>query len=522
MKLRRALILFTLLLSMLIVRGGEAPAPTVDVILWFDTEDFLLPADDDAAKRLCDMLTERKIRATFKIVGEKARVLKRRGRTDVIDALKKHDIGYHSDYHSVHPTPTEFLAECGLMDGIAEFVRRQGKGAADVRAIFGVETLSCYGQPGSSWASQGVAALKQIGVAPHGIPCYVDEGAHIGLNDKPFWYCGALNVFKMRSNKTRITLLDPESLEPGKKNVTAIADRLRNEGGGLISIYYHPCEWVHREFWDGVNFKRGANPPRDLWRAPGQLTEVETEGAFMKFAAYIDHIRAIPNVRFVTATELPEMYPDRVRTEGASAADLDTIAAKILDEKTVGVDAITIEDRAYSAAEQFELFAQALNDVNRIGAVNYPLRPVGALGPDSMPPAVAPSARPENAKLAWGDFVEGLRDARDYLQAYQRIPSRIFIGANVLSPADFLSALAAAYVHLRKTGSLPKTEGVAIRSMELIPVKQVAVDTPKLFGDWIIHKENFQAPKVLEIARLQTWTLKPAIRKTTSAPPAKQ
>src|SRR5499425_859782 len=82
-----------------------ADKPTVNVILWFDTEDYLLPADDDATKRLCELLTQRSIRATFKLVGEKARVLERRGRKDVIEALRRHDIGYHSDFHSVHPTP---------------------------------------------------------------------------------------------------------------------------------------------------------------------------------------------------------------------------------------------------------------------------------------------------------------------------------------------------------------------------------------------------------------------------------
>jgi hypothetical protein len=39
----------------------------------------------------------------------------------------------------------------------------------------------------------------------------------------------------------------------------------------------------------------------------------------------------------------------------------------------------------------------------------------------------------------------------------------------------------------------------------------VARDTPKLFGDWVIHREGFSAPKVMDIARLQAWTLKPAI-----------
>ena len=62
-----------------LIAADTAP-PEINVILWFDTEDYLLPADDDATKRLCELLTERDIRATFKVVGEKARVLERRGR----------------------------------------------------------------------------------------------------------------------------------------------------------------------------------------------------------------------------------------------------------------------------------------------------------------------------------------------------------------------------------------------------------------------------------------------------------
>src|ERR1041385_3963945 len=186
-----ALFSITFVLSYLgppLVAGGANRAKEdrpVYVILWFDTEDYLLPADDDATKRLCEMLSQRGIRATFKLVGEKARVLEKRGRHDVIAALKKHDIGYHSNFHSVHPTPSEYLADCGLLDGMAEFARREGGGAADVRRILGVKTLSCYGQPGSSWAPQTLAALNEIGVAPRGVPCYVDEGTHVGLNEQP-------------------------------------------------------------------------------------------------------------------------------------------------------------------------------------------------------------------------------------------------------------------------------------------------------------------------------------------------
>src|SRR5262249_55137871 len=237
--------------------AAKTPTPQINVILWFDTEDYLLPADDDASKRLAELLTQRGVRATFKVVGEKARVLEKRGRRDVIAALKKHDIGYHANFHSVHPAPTEYLADCGLLDGIAEFARREGGGAADVRRIFQKDTLVCYGQPGSSWASQAIAALRNIGVVPSRTPCYGDEGEHVGLDHKPFWYAGALNVYHMGPNYTRMELHDPAAVEPAKQKVTEIAQRLQaTDGGGLISIFYHPCEWIHLQFWDGVNFSR--------------------------------------------------------------------------------------------------------------------------------------------------------------------------------------------------------------------------------------------------------------------------
>src|SRR5258708_3857273 len=100
---------------------ASAKPGRVYVVLWFDTEDYLLPASDDAALRLADFLTREKIRATFKIVGEKARTLEKRGRMDVIDALKLHEIGYHSNFHSTQPSPAMYLRQFDWDEGVFEF-----------------------------------------------------------------------------------------------------------------------------------------------------------------------------------------------------------------------------------------------------------------------------------------------------------------------------------------------------------------------------------------------------------------
>jgi hypothetical protein len=100
----------------------------------------------------------------------------------------------------------------------------------------------------------------------------------------------------------------------------------------------------------------------------------------------------------------------------------------------------------------------------------------------------------------------------DFLDTQRRVPSRVFVGADPVSPADFLIALAAAYESFRSNGKLPLNEGVSLgNEPEVLPERHVAPDTAELFGDWIIHKEGFRAPRILDQARLQAWTLKPAL-----------
>src|SRR5881396_575381 len=139
-------LLFSIVVVLLLVapaRAADAPAK-VYVILWFDTEDYILPASDDAAMHVATFLSRENIRGTFKVVGEKARTLERRGRGDVIAALKKHEIGYHSNFHSVQPTPAMYLSNLGWDEGVAEFDRRERPGYDDVHRVFGV-VPSCYG-----------------------------------------------------------------------------------------------------------------------------------------------------------------------------------------------------------------------------------------------------------------------------------------------------------------------------------------------------------------------------------------
>src|SRR5437868_8165967 len=313
---KSAFFLITFLcLSVYTVPSASAASAKVYVILWFDTEDYILPASDDAALHVAEFLTQEGIRGTFKVVGEKARTLERRGRQDVIAALTRHEIGYHANFHSVQPTPAMYLSTLGWDEGVAEFDRRERPGFDDVKRIFGV-TPTCYGQPGSSWGPQSYGAMRKWGMQ-----IYLDAGSHVGLKDEPCYYCGVFNLYKL-AYLLRADLKDSKYLQEAEQKFLQARKNLRAQGGGVVSTIYHPCEFVHKEFWDGVNFRDGANPPRERWQLPPAKTAAESKAAWDVFEGYVRFLKRFPDVQFITATQAARLYRDRARDQHFTPAEI--------------------------------------------------------------------------------------------------------------------------------------------------------------------------------------------------------
>jgi len=82
----------------------------------------------------------------------------------------------------------------------------------------------------------------------------------------------------------------------------------------------------------------------------------------------------------------------------------------------------------------------------------------------------------------------------------------VFIGPDAVGPAEFLVGMARYWSAPGKGGAIALGKNV-----EVLTARRIAKDTPGLFGGWIIHKEGFRAPKVMEVARWQAWSLKPAV-----------
>ena len=459
----------------ILAASSLAAAGPVYVALWFDTEDYIEPASDDAVLRIANDLSAEGVRATFKVVGEKARVLEQRGRRDVIRALSRHGIGYHSNWHSVHPTPSEYLVRLGYLEGADEFERREATGVADVKRILGKQP-SCYGQPGSSWGPQTNLALRRLG-----IPVYLDEGQQVGINEQPFWYGGVLYVFQMGRNQFRARLnAGAEDPEAYSRFDEAVA-RLTAQGGGVISIYYHPNEFVTTEFWDGVNFAHGANPPREAWVKPRRRTPEDSERCYGVLRRFVQHMRTQPGIRFVTASELPDLFDGPV----AAASDRSAIAAQLKQHIVFG----EIQGQMMSPAEMLLALLQVKPQV-----VDGPTaRGVTTYAQASIPVAA---------------FRRTVADASGFVDGFHRLPNEVFVGAETLSLADFAATLA---------GSVEGGDEVRVLRGNIDYERFFASDGRKPFN-WVIHPAGFDGTPLMDLGRLQGWTLKPAtLRKVTAA-----
>jgi hypothetical protein len=472
--------------------AAAGPPAKVYVILWFDTEDYILPASDDAALRIADFLTAEDIRGTFKVVGEKARTLERRDRQDVIAALKKHEIGYHSNWHSVQPSPAMYLSTLGWDEGVAEFDRREGPGVWDVKRIFG-QMPSCYGQPGSSWGPQSFGAMRNWGMR-----IYLDGGRHLGIDGRPHYYGGIFTLYNL-TYTLRTSLGGPADLKQAEDRFADARQKLLAEGGGVVSTIYHPCEFVHREFWDGVNFRRGANPPREQWTLPPTKTAEQSRIAYETFENYVRYMKRFPDVQFVTASEAAELYHDVARGRDFTLVEIKAMASAVGSE-------VSFQKRDNYTLAASEILVLLNNYLLECVASREP-KPIELkdtpFGPTSPAPAMGDSAITD-----WSQFTRTATDVADFLAKQGRVPGTVWLGSVPVTPEAYMVALARVVADLME--GKPAPDRVELRPAKLAAAKYVADDGPNLWG-WVIFPPDMRAPALMELAKRQAWTIKPAV-----------
>lgn len=471
------------------------------VIFWFDTEDYVTPEADDAAKRLAEILEENGVQGAFKIVGEKLRAIEKRDRQDVITALAKHEIGYHGEFHSMHPVISEYLGDLNWDEGVKEFERRERRGLDDIRRIFRVNP-SCYGQPGGAWAPQVYGALLEWE-----IPVYLDETAFIGLNERPFWYCGILNILNLGRNVVSVNfeLGTPGFLQESCKRFKDICERLKGEGGGVVSIFNHPCTLVTEEFWDGVNFSNGRNPSGGLIK-PRMKTRDAIEDGYKDFHDFVRYVVSFPGVKVITAREALDIYPDISVGKVLTVEGILKILASFRESERITFYADG--EIALSPAEILWLAVSCLSVYATESRIPEGVRVRRILGPSEVF-----HNHDGPRQVSWDDFAKSCILVAGFIEEAGRIPSKIDLGRSAISPESYLKTAIEVLFSITQGKRAPSS--IEVQEGVLDTIKYVSEEGARDAWKWVIFPEGFNAPKLVHLAKLQAWTLKPALQRRT-------
>jgi hypothetical protein len=210
-------------------------------------------------------------------------------------------------------------------------------------------------------------------------------------------------------------------------------------------------------------------------------------------------MKTFPNVRFITGSQALDLYPDLAQGRQFSATELSEIAKAV----TSGVSFQQHGEYALSASEILDLLtsyvATATPKDRPVASVRLSLTPYG---PSSAPPALE---KPINVPLA--QFLSTVLDVRDFLMINHQVPGVVWLGSTPVPPENYLLALAEVSTDL-KGRTLPHT--VTIAPAQLVVAEYIAKDSVKLW-DWPIFPNGFHSARLMDFARLQAWTLKPAI-----------
>ena len=460
----------------------------MDISLFFDVEDCVTPLSDDIAKDLGDIVSEHGLVGDFMVVGDKARMLESRGRWDVIEALSRHEIGLHTNRHSRHPTVAEYLEDTRWGDGIEEAVRREGPGVETIRRIFG-RSPTCWGQGGGSWGPQIHPAMKRLD-----IPIIVYPETRTPSSDV-HWYGGVLTFGYHRffGGFDQFYSDDAKFQRHFRAFQTKVAAYL-DAGYPWMGVFCaHPITVRAYEFGDALNFGRGKETPPESWRQPLLKSEDEYRTALKNFAVLITYIAEHPRLQVVPVGKLEQRF-GRV-AERISLDDLLSYATA-----ACSMEEIPTDDTRLSPAEAVDVLVQAVPALaDEVGLSELTIRHID--GPVSMPPENESTIR-----ASWDTFLSGCGFARSFIDRTGQLPASIDLDSAAVGIGSFYTAACESLVALAAQRT---PTSVAFRAGPQIPTiaDTIALRTEAGYHGWVIHKPDLEVTNLLELTRLQTWTL---------------
>jgi hypothetical protein len=462
------------------------------LVLCFDVEDYTSPESvgmDDIPKWLAETMTDVGATGSFFVIGEKARSLEARGRRDVIEAMARHDVGSHTSLGSIHPTVTEILEHASFEAGVETMLENEGAGFDDLERIFG-QRPAALARHGGSYGPQLVAALSKLGGA------YVYSPVSLPGHNA-VWFANTLNFHGEGDFGFFDDAYHDDALfEP---MLAALDEKIPAGTRGLDVVAFfanHPSKVRSIEFWD-FNYYKGANPGPDEWKTP-ELRPLESmETARNNFRRLVEYLQSRDDIELTTYRNMAARFGHQAET--INKARLGEIAQAVLEEGEV----LIAPD--HSPAETFAALAFALNAYQAEGRVPEEMECRRPFGPLQMPPR-----EPGIEEVTADQALELARQADAVITSGKHLPHAVAVDGAEVGTGSLLALFSAVYADSLE-GRLAET--YVVRPFAPHPTENEAAIVEEVRGckGWPVHREDLDMSDLVEMTRLQMWTLKPAL-----------
>jgi peptidoglycan/xylan/chitin deacetylase (PgdA/CDA1 family) len=486
------LIKWALIVVMGMAGSCSSPPKKMYLVLNFDVEDYTTPAAegiDEIPKWLAEIMSKEGVTGTFFVIGEKARSLESRGRRDVIAAMAKHDIGSHTNHGSIHPTVTEQLEKAGWDDGVRLMADQESAGIKEVERIFGVP-VKTLARHGGSYGPQLVCALGKIKAGYSGSPVSL-PGRNV------VWFCNALN-FTGQYDGFDDTYYRDDLFEPLFDRLKTELPKLARTTDVLSFFAGHPTKIRSEQFWD-FNYYEGRNPGPDEWKTPGLRPLESMKTAQANFRRMVRYLKSQDDIEITTFRSLMDVYG--YQKEFITKEELREIAENTLKSKTIS------GSEYFSPSEAFAGFAGAIVDYRTRGSLPQRMKVNRSLGPVEMP-----DYQPEISRVTLEEVYELAGKANEYIHQVGSLPSSLEIRDSRIGAGSLFALFSAVYLDRISRNSGPDYEVPAFDPYPRTNEKEI-VRAVRDLKSWPVHRPDLDMGKIVELTKLQLWTLKPAQRR---------
>jgi hypothetical protein len=268
------------------------------VFLTFDCEDFINPQATCALNWILELLQKYDLRAIFFLTGHMCEKLK--SHPEILDLLEKHEIGYHSTSHSVHPgifeyTDIENYAEARKLSLERETARinpltgeTEGKGGfLLLKDLFPNKRVVSFRAPGFCWSPPNLEALEKLGI---------QFDFSTNLSTIPILY---RNITFYPFPILGFEILLSSVFPLGKLSGMGMARLMgKSVSSRPVVFFIHPHDFVNAEDWDYDYF---AGNPKQL-RLIQTKSWQETRNTLRSFELFLRRVSFLANKEVLEVT----------------------------------------------------------------------------------------------------------------------------------------------------------------------------------------------------------------------------